>query len=278
VLYDLNAIVVVPSKSISTNGPGGDDSLTIFCDTSRVPAASKDNAKAFWNKLKDCFAGSSIDPKQIGVFPTPVPNGPYADSTLGHADEYSIELRSIPSSQPALLHQSQVIPAFRTRSALGSLMKAISQQWIVDWDATTPLPTTRPWYYLDTTPQQLPPDIFSAALSDAIEAATGQRNTNETLKQSYFFAPNEMLLLSHLKVGEQPALQQRRYIIIRHGNTPKCGSRHYVDCSYRGTRYWIDGNDKVSQQNFELMSLLFTIQSQTAAAPPPYPAITVGSH
>ena len=123
-LQKCKALVVVPTKSVATGGPGGDDSLALYCNPTEAPQAERADIERRWNNVISVFNNTYIPPNQIGIIP---PVNPGVHNRINDPSQYSIELRTVPATQPSLLSQTQVIPELRTRSALGSLMISIDE-------------------------------------------------------------------------------------------------------------------------------------------------------
>ncbi len=66
----------------------------------------------------------------------------------------------------------------------------------------------------------------------------------------------------------------RRYILIVVDDVPPANA--YVAHESQGKWYYIDGNDAISQRNFDLVSLFLTMMAIPSAVPPLSPAINVG--
>jgi hypothetical protein len=262
-LADNNALLIVPQKSLATNGPGGDDSLELYCDPDRAPGGQVAEAKREWDEISGIFQGTYINPRDIGIV---APSG-----VKGHGDpsSYSIELRTVPASQPSVLTQNQVIPLLRTRSALGAVMNAANPDigWTFFVDGEDPPsdlrkePTKGCW--LSTTLSEQP---YTLPGTSDLKTLVSQATTFPSL-QGY---SGVIVLASDKRV--------RRYILVHRGLSGPKKNVPYVIVSRDGEKYWIDGTDEVSQKNFELLSLLLTMQAQSSATPPPIPAITVGGH
>jgi hypothetical protein len=66
----------------------------------------------------------------------------------------------------------------------------------------------------------------------------------------------------------------RRYILIIRGENPPANA--YVAHFDHGEWYYIDGNDEISQKNFELISLFMTMMAVPSGTPALAPSISVG--
>jgi hypothetical protein len=66
----------------------------------------------------------------------------------------------------------------------------------------------------------------------------------------------------------------RRYVLIIRGEVPPANA--YVSHFDHGEWYYIDGNDEISQKNFNLISLFLTMMAVPSATPPLSPSISVG--
>jgi hypothetical protein len=66
----------------------------------------------------------------------------------------------------------------------------------------------------------------------------------------------------------------RRYILIIHSNNAPANA--YVAHFDHGEWYYIDADDKISQKNFDLISLFMTMMAVPSATPPLAPTISAG--
>jgi hypothetical protein len=87
------------------------------------------------------------------------------------------------------------------------------------------------------------------------------------------------LFLYTAKQGVQPALNRRlgelrRYMLIIMDDHPPANA--YVEYFDKGTWYYIDADDGISQKNFNLIGLFLTMMAVPSALPPISPTITVG--
>jgi hypothetical protein len=290
-----NVLVLVPAKSQATSGPGGDDSIQLFCNPDGAVQEDRPDAYCRWNRLKTIFGKTYVNLRDIGVLPPTVPGGP----KFPHSpSDYFIELRTVPTSQPTMLPEDQVIPLLRTRSALGALMTAANETAtslagsyrvgaisFVDGESKPDFqPVGDIYYEVQISPQH-------AAV--AHECTTMDSVTTSSTRP----IPADLSALMELREQAQSfpsvmafngrIIRSRRkdfvdtYIVVHRGKDgPKLDQQPYVLISFNedGLKYWISSDDQISQRNFEIMSLLLTIQAQSSATPPPIPAISVGGH
>jgi hypothetical protein len=66
----------------------------------------------------------------------------------------------------------------------------------------------------------------------------------------------------------------RRYVLVICDDVAPANA--YVSYPYQGHWYYIDGNDQISQRNFNLISLLLTVMSVPSAVPPITTSVSVG--
>lgn len=213
---------------------------------------------ATWKKLRQVYAGTYIDPRTVGVFPSPHAGSPPPNAGNRDPQTYSIELRAVAATQPTLLRQQEVIPALRMRSGLGVLMTATSDTQYVRF--LTPREYAAHWIFDRAANPEFVNDPSDIPVTSSEPTSIRTPAGNIYVSSTAGGAPSRRSFIGIIHSPERP--KEDVYAITRYGTE----------------YYYILRSDLVSQRNFSLVGELLTMQSATATASAPIPTITVGGH
>jgi hypothetical protein len=283
-----NITLEVTNKSSSG---GSNDALVIYFLPSRSSGTASDqdekrDAQRLWGVLKTLFAGTQ--PMRQNCKPAASP-----PCQLVEVDPNRIELRtsSVPPEKMPNPRLTSGAPLMRTYSALGILKNAtepddrriefvtpeqysriLSYAWNRPDDMKKKSGWELPFYTLMPGDEQSPDEVLSKktpeerAHSDEVVRWL-QQKTNP-----YIYDPigslntfvTENRILGHL----------RRFVLVIHGVGPPANA--YVSYFDHGEWYYIDGEDEISQKNFNLIALFMTMMAVPSTTPPLAPVISAG--
>jgi len=202
----------------------------------------------------------------------------------------SIELRTLPAPGGKDANLIYRAPVMRTYSALGILKNATEQpypkfafvspeeyQQIRDLQWNRRHPGDMLSFY--TLSEEHRGDISPSDEKSNAKFPEVERNVRNWITHSH---QNDDLLLYDPRIfqandfirGNRRLGEHRRYILIVTDSHPPINA--YVAQLYQSKWYYIDGDDEISQRNFQLISLFMTIMAVPPSSPPLTPAISVG--
>lgn len=286
-----NVILQVTNKAAT---PGTSDALVIYHlpyhphDVHKNPR-EKLREDMLWRQLLRLYAGTQ--PKCLsggapGRGKADAGGANKARCTLHPTD--SIEVRTMPVTAEKRI-DAQIIsgaPMMRTNSALGILKSAIEEPTpriefvnIGQYERIR----SRPWndpqlnkdlVYYTLTPDELKPDKPKLDVFER-EALGWLADRSPEKPTRVYLPPNPERQFDDFVNVNRVLGQLRRYILIIESDVlPPADA--YVAHLEHGKWYYIDGNDVVSQKNFNLVSLFMTMMAVPPTTPPLSPAITVG--
>lgn len=273
-------------------GAGASDALVIYHlpyhphDTHKNPR-QKARQDMLWRLLLRLYAGTQ--PKCLPR----KPGSEKADDAAGASNTKctprptdSIEVRTMPVTSEQRIDAQLVsgAPMMRTNSALGILKSAVEPQsariefvTAADYDQirshswNNPKLNDADLIYYTLPPNKPPPalNVFER------EAAAWLADRSKERPAHVYLPPNpEQQFDDFVKVNRVLG-QLRRYILIIESDVSPPADA-YVAHFEHGKWYYIDGNDVVSQKNFNLISLFMTMMAVPPTNPPLSPAISVG--
>jgi hypothetical protein len=246
----------------------------------------EDRDDYLWSRLRALYSGTQMSqkcpPKERKIAVA-------ADKTKGcrPSPTHLIELRTMPVTQMPEMSDGLTsgAPLLKTFSAVG-ILKSAAEQPHPRIGFVTPSDYQRIRFYQWNDPQRqykglnfytlLPEDQNDGDETPEEQRAPINMKVRDWLWQSsnppYVYLPPRVTDYDYI-YGNRELGWLRRYILIIHStNIP---DNAYVAHFDHGQWYYIDGNDDVSQKNFDLISLFMTMMA-TAPTSSLTPAITVG--
>ena len=298
------ASVTLEVTNKSSTGTGSNDSLVIYYlpyhpheKSSNDPEKRREDK--LWAELRVLYAKTQPMRKKNSRCTS-------NNCTFVPVDPNRIELRTMPVSSEKMPNPplDSGGPLMRTYSALGILKNAIERPWPKIGFVTPGVYSnirgyawndfhTRPdlsFYTLlrcdenegdESEPgeacQQSKPQPKPDKITDQGRRITGEveawlRETADSPDVQYLY-PKRFSENDFVK-GNERLGHLRRYILIIVSDTPPANA--YVAYFDHGAWYSIDGEDEISQKNFDLISLLMTMMAVPSATPPLSPTINVG--
>jgi hypothetical protein len=255
--------------SSSTN-----DALVIYFLPSHKPRAEQQKDWNLWVRLTRLYEGTQL--------PSCSPGRPSKNCTPATAP--FIELRTMPvANLPTPSPFKYTAPSLRTLSALGILKSAaqppypriefvsrsehdrIAHYSWNDYNKDNSL------YVYTLRPEDLPPAEKQFREGDAERVSNWlDRYANSRLPYVWTDARDE-----EFDALNDRLWQLRRYMLIIQSEAPPPANA-YVAYFDRGLWYYIAGDDRISQQNFNLISLFLTVMAIPPTSPPLTTSIALG--
>jgi hypothetical protein len=263
-----------------------------------------------WVQLLWIYSGSQpkfLPPKGANCAQLGVSTDPNAlrrwDQRLGSADHgfdldevrkclpNFLELRTMPASAPQALEAGLVsgAPMLKTYSALGVLKNATerprprfavvdrsqyeairSHQWNQNGDSLS--------FYTLLPQDENDGDELPAAKGKEKDAARTEQAAIDWVERPdadvFVYDPPGISQEDFVKVNQRLGFLRRYVLIVQSDRPPPANA--YVSHFADGEWFYIDGDDEVSQKNFDLVSLFLTMMAIPSAVPPIAPTIAVG--
>ena len=293
-----NGNVTLQVTNKSSTGSGGNDSLVIYFLPFHPHATASDRGENnreqdLWNLLLRLYAGTQRSAECASSDKSTDKPGDGQPQPCTKVPNDIIELRTAPvTKMPNPAFKSRA-PLMRTYSALGILKNAFDPTYprieLVSFDTYR---TIRSYRWNDT--QKDASLSFYTVLPNEDDAYKQWRDTQKNIERirlteneivewlnsstkptDFVYLPlHEDLNGNDFVKGNQTLSRLRRYVLIITGDAPPTNA--YVAHFDHGRWYYIDGDDVVSQKNFNLISLFTTMMAVPSATPPLSPVISVG--
>lgn len=268
-----------------TNKPssgGTADALVIYYLPPRTDADKRNRDQRYWALLQVLYKGTQTTPTLSNdtKCKTNSCKKPLVDPNR-------IELRTMPVTPAEMTgnHLNSGAPLMKTFSAVGILKNAVeipNPKIEFVTRARFDLIRSRPWnnFNADT-------DLTFYTLLPGDELQEDEKLEDVQNDRKIISEVSNWLLSNHkpflyyperpteigLVQGNRWLLNFRRYVLVIRGKSVPANA--YVAHFDRGDWYYIDGDDTISQKNFDLLSLLMTMMA-TASTSTLTPAISVG--